>query len=174
MDLKTLVLILPIIFMIHDFEEIIFFKDWLNKNEIELNQRFPKLAKKLIPHFKKLSTSSFAIGVAEEFLLISLISVFAAINQNYKLWYGIFIGFSIHIIIHILQWLIYRKYIPSIITSFIVLPYCIYTFMKINELKILTQNEKIIWSLIGLIIVYLNLFLVHKLIGKIESTKHNN
>lgn len=169
MDLQTIILLLPVIFMIHDFEELIFFKKWINDNEFELTRRFPKLSKKLLPHFKNMSTASFCVGVAEEFLLISTISVFAVINERYEFWYGIFIGFFIHILIHIIQWLIYRKYTPSIITSFLVLPYCFYALNEINELKIMQLNEKIIWGIFGLLIVLLNLLLVHKIITKFEE-----
>ena len=169
MDLQIIILLLPIIFMIHDFEEIIFFKKWINDNEFELTHRFPKLSKKLLPHFKNISTESFAVGVAEEFLLISIISVFAVINEKYELWYGILVGFFIHILIHIIQWLIYRKYTPSIITSILVLPYCFYALNKVNDLKILQLNEKIIWGIFGFLIVLLNLLLVHKIIIKFEE-----
>ncbi|WP_394812262.1 HXXEE domain-containing protein, partial [Riemerella anatipestifer] len=51
-----LVLLLPIIFMIHDFEEIIFFKKWVQKYEVELTQRFPKIGKIIINHLKSIST----------------------------------------------------------------------------------------------------------------------
>ncbi|MGJ1204686.1 HXXEE domain-containing protein [Sphingobacterium lactis] len=169
MELKILVLIFPIIFMIHDFEEIIFFKKWILRNENELTRRFPKIANKLLPHFKNISTSSFALGVAEEFLIVSIISVFAIMNEDFKLWYGIFIGFFIHIIIHIIQWIIYRKYIPSIVTSFLVLPHCFYTLEKLNESKLLELNDKILWGVIGFVIVILNLLLVHKLIAIFEK-----
>lgn len=169
MDLKILILALPIIFMIHDFEEIIFFKKWILNNENELNGRFPKIAKHLILHFKNISTSTFALGVAEEFLLVSIISFLAVYNFAFELWYGIFIGFFIHIIIHIIQWIAYRKYIPSIVTSFLVLPYCIYTLTEINELNILEISEKLFWGVIGFIIVVINLLLIHKLMVKFEK-----
>ena len=42
-EINILIALLPIIFMIHDFEEIIMFKPWLTKNSTEIKRRFPKL-----------------------------------------------------------------------------------------------------------------------------------
>ncbi|MFT3947620.1 MAG: HXXEE domain-containing protein [Agriterribacter sp.] len=173
MDLKLLVLILPLVFMFHDFEEIIFFKKWFKNNKDNLLRRFPKIATKILPHFENISTASFSLAVAEEFILLSAISVYAVYNEIYLLWYGIFIGFFIHIIIHIIQWIIYRRYIPCIVTSFLVLPYCIYTFVKINEWEIFTVNEQVIWGLLGFIIIVLNLLLAHKLIANFDKWLKN-
>lgn len=172
MDLKSLVFIFPIVFMIHELEEIIFFKKWI-ENEKDLLRRFPTIAKKIVPHFKNISTSSFTVGVAEEFILASIISILAVLSNNYKIWYGIYIGFSLHLIIHIIQWIIYRKYIPNIVTSFLILPYCIYGFIKINEWQLISPLEQITWGLIGFTIIILNLILVHKLISKFEIAVHS-
>lgn len=166
MDLKTLILLLPVIFMLHDFEEIIFFKSWLKRNRNELLRRFPAMAPKLLSHLESLSTPAFTFIVAEEFLLVSIVSLHAATTGYYQLWYGVFMGFSIHLIIHLIQWMIYRKYIPTMVTSVLMLPYCIYTFLKVNEWGIFKTGDKILWSVLGLIIIFINLLLMHKLISK--------
>ena len=169
MDLKSLVLMLPLVFMVHDFEEIIFFKKWLKNNKDNLILRFPKIAKKLLPHFENISTASFSLAVAEEFILLSTISIYAIYSEKYLLWYVFFIGFFIHIIIHIIQWIVYRRYIPCIVTSFLVLPYCIYTFVKIHEWGLWGMYEQIIWGSVGFIIIVLNLFLIHSVIAKFDK-----
>ena len=74
MDLKFLVSIFPIVFMFHDFEEIIFFKTWLTKNKDLLQKKFPAVSKRILPHINKLSTAAFSLAVAEEFILLSIIT----------------------------------------------------------------------------------------------------
>lgn len=154
---------LPLVFMFHDFEEIIFTKQWIKKNKANLHQRFPKLAARLLLHLEKLSTEAFSLAVAEEFVVLSLVTVYALYSGDYRLWYGLFIAFSVHIIIHIFQWIVYRKYIPCIVTSILVLPYCIYSFLKMSEMEILTFQQKIFWGVSGFVIMVINLILVHKL-----------
>ena len=98
MDLNTLVLILPLVFMIHDFEEIIFFKKWLSNNRNILIRRFPKVATRLLPHFENISTASFTLAVAEEFILISVLSIYTACNESYALWYFIIVVLNLLIL----------------------------------------------------------------------------
>lgn len=163
MDLNFLVALLPIAFMLHDFEEIIFFKPWLKKNEDILLSRFPVLSRHILPHFKKISTSGFALAVAEQFVLLSLITYTSIWIESYYVWFAVFMAFSIHLIIHVFQWMVFRKYIPTIITSILILPYCIYTFMEFIKAKILSINEIFIWTIIGITMMLVNLAIAHRL-----------
>lgn len=167
-DLHLLIILLPIVFMLHDFEEIIFFRRWIEHHADELQERFPKIARRVVPQLRGLSTAAFALGVAEEFILLSLISVHAYSTGFYGLWYGAFMAFSIHLVLHVLQFAFYRKYIPCIVTSLLLLPYCIFTFVYFEEMELLTWQEKILWTGLGFIMMVINLVIVHKLIGKIK------
>ena len=74
-DLDKIVAIFPVVFMLHDFEEIIGFESWLKNNREELAKRFPRIEKR----FDKggmflLSTSTFAFAVCVIFVLVSLMS----------------------------------------------------------------------------------------------------
>lgn len=148
------------IFIFHDFEEIIFMQVWISKNRWYLYERFPILSKKLLPHFDNITTSSFALGVAEEFILISIITVVSYIMNWYSLWLGLFIAFTLHLIIHCFQTLIVRKYVPAIVTSIICLPICMYIIEHIVQL--FTLEIVIFYSIIGFIIMVVNLGIIHK------------
>jgi hypothetical protein len=149
--------------MIHDFEEIIFFKLWINKNKNYLTEKFPKIAHRLLPHFGNISTSGFALAVAEEFVLLSLINLGTVMFDNYILWLAAFMGFFVHLFVHIVQWLILKRYIPGIYTSFFALIYCGYTFYIILTDNIFQASEIVAWTMIGLVIVGVNLLFAHKL-----------
>lgn len=41
--IELLMLLLPIVFMIHEYEEIMMFRRWLDGNREELKRRFPKI-----------------------------------------------------------------------------------------------------------------------------------
>ncbi|MCB2360887.1 HXXEE domain-containing protein [Clostridium estertheticum] len=72
-NIQVIIWLFPLLFIFHDLEEIIFMQAWISKNRLYLCERFPILSKKLLPHFDNITTSSFAFGVAEEFILISII-----------------------------------------------------------------------------------------------------
>jgi len=175
MNTSTFIISLfPIVFMFHDFEEIIFFKPWINKNSAYLRERFPRLSNNFLPRFESLSTSGFALAVAEEFVLLSLITYGSIYFDNYYLWLATFMGFFIHLIIHVIQWIILKKYIPTIITSLISLPYCIYTFIRILEINMFQVFEIVLWTFIGLLIIGVNVLFAHKLGRTLDTRIKNN
>ena len=151
-NFSIIVWLLPIVFMIHDFEEIIFFESWLNKNREYLTAKFPKITKRL-PFFNNFSTSTFSFAVAEEFVLLSLITLFSVIFNSYLLWLAAFMGFFAHLLMHLGQWIIFKRYIPAIFTTFFALIYCIYALYGIISNNIFTTSEIILWSIIGIVIL---------------------
>lgn len=162
-DFKTIVWLLPIVFMIHDFEEIIFFKTWIIKNKTGLSQRFPRISKRFLPRYENLSITAFSLAVFEEFILLSVITVLSVLFEHYFLWLGVFMGFFIHSIIHFIQWLILRKYIPAIYTTIISLVYCALSLKLILKENFFTASEIILCTFIGFILVGVNLLFAHKL-----------
>lgn len=159
-DINLMIWLFPILFIFHDFEEIIFMEWWVSKNSQYLSERFPRLSKKLLPHFDNITTSSFALGVAEEFILISIITVVSYVTNWYILWVGFFIAFTLHLIIHCFQGLIFGKYIPAIITSIISLPICIYIINYV--ISLFPLKAIVLYSILAFIIMVGNLILVHK------------
>ena len=166
---SLLVWLLPIVFMVHDFEEIIFFKSWINKNKDYLTAKFQKISKHFLPQMENLSTSAFALAVAEEFVLLSLITVGSVIFDNYLLWLAAFMGFFVHLLLHLGQWFILKRYIPAIFTTFFALIYCIYTLHEIIENNIFQTSEIFLWTIIGFVLVGANLLFAHKLAKKFDG-----
>ena len=163
MDFKTIVWLLPIVFMFHDFEEIIFFKGWITKNRQTLAERFPKLSKRFITRFEALSAQAFALAVAEEFIILSVVTILSVIFDSYLLWLGFFMGFFIHLLVHLIQWIVFRRYIPAIFTSIISLIYCIFALNFILQNNLFETREIVFWSVIGLVFLVVNLLFAHKL-----------
>jgi hypothetical protein len=164
-----LVSLLPLVFIFHDLEEIIFFKRWINKNSDYLALRFPKLSTKILPHFQNTSTAGFALAVAEELLVLSAITYLSIFFDNYYFWFAAFMAFSIHIVVHLAQWLIVRKYIPVIVSSVLATPYCIITFLFVVNNNLLSVSQMVSSTFIGLILMALNLIFALKLAAKFDS-----
>ena len=114
------VLLLPILFIFHDMEEIIGF-GWFFRNNPEIFERFPKITKA----YKDYTTAGMALAVYEEFIPFFGISLMAYYLENdvlYTVWFGLMISLTAHFIVHILQSIYVKKYIPSLPTSIICLP----------------------------------------------------
>lgn len=91
--LKLIIILLPVVFMLHEYEEIIMFRHWLDRNRDELKRRFPQFEQFLARrgHFDY-STATFAIGTVHEFILISLISFCTVWLDAYQWWFAAFAG----------------------------------------------------------------------------------
>lgn len=162
-DFLIMVMSFPIVFMIHDFEEIIFLKPWIRKNKAYLSEKFPELSKRIFPRYLRLSTSAFTLAVAEEFVLLSGITFGSVYFDIYYLWLAAFIGFFIHLVGHIVQWMIVRKYIPVIVTTLLVMPYCVYVWIEIIKNQAFQFTEIGMCAIIGVVLVGINMVFAHKL-----------
>ncbi|AWI03577.1 HXXEE domain-containing protein [Clostridium drakei] len=153
----SLIWLFPLIFMVHDFEEIIFQEWWFNKERLSLLKKYPKVVKE----YEQISTAGFALAVSEEFIVLLIISLTAIVFRWYYLWLGTLVTFLIHLIIHIVQWAIYKKYIPAIITVIPAVIYSIYAIRFIYKSSNMMLLPGIMWSIGSMIIFLANLFFAH-------------
>ena len=172
MDIKLLIALLPAVFMLHDFEEIIMFEPWLKKNREEIRRRFPSLDKILSRSHDRLSTPAFAVAVMHEFLIIAVITYLSLYFDSYAWWFGAFAAFSLHLFVHIGQWIIFRKYVPFVVTSILTLPYCGYTFVQFLQVTNLSVGQMIFWMVVGVALTVVSFFPVFYLAGRFEDWKN--
>ncbi len=155
--LLFLMTLLPVVFMLHDFEEIIMFRPWLRRNSDELKARLPRFEAFLTRcGLFDYSTSAFAVAVCHEFVLLSVVSYGALYAGAYGWWFAAFMAFFLHLFVHVGQWIVYRKYVPVIVTSVLSLPYGFYTLGLFIEAAGLSVSEMIGWSVVGLVAMALS------------------
>ena len=158
MNLPALALSLPLVFMLHDFEELIGAEPWLRANRAALLQRFPRFAPPLLAHMQRMAGAPFTCGVCLLFVLLTLLSFYAALSGDCRLWYGVLAAFTAHLFVHLLQWALWRRYIPCILTSLPALPYGIWALAQDFPL---TAAEKWHWSSVAALLVLALLALLH-------------
>jgi hypothetical protein len=168
MKTETIMWLLPIVFMIHDFEEIIMMKPWVTKNSAFIASRFPRLAARMLGHFEGLSTSAFALAVLAMFLLVSTVTLISVELELYALWAGVLIGFLVHLLVHIGQFIVVRRYVPVVITSIIAAPYCVWALIVVNERHPLPPGPTLAWSAVAIVVIAVSLPLVHASAARFE------
>jgi hypothetical protein len=162
------------VFMIHEFEEMIFLPAWLEKNKSELARRFHGLPGRLLNRIGGLSAPAFALAVFEEYLLLVLITISAVYFGFYLLWAGVFMAFSIHLVVHVVQWLVVRKYVPFIVSSILCLPYCAYVFKTLLGRMEADGRTWVLWTLAGIFLSVLNLAAAHKMAILFDKYRSRN
>jgi hypothetical protein len=126
--------LLPAIFVVHDFEEILTMESWLGANRERLRrlaERFPLMRFSL--GALDVTQKQFAAAVMVEFLIISGVTALCfLIPQSPEIMF-VYICFNaalfIHVFIHAAQSLFLKSYTPGAVTAVVVLiPGCIIIF----------------------------------------------
>jgi hypothetical protein len=168
MKTETIMWLFPIVFMFHDFEEVIMMSPWVAKNAEFITQRFPRLAARMLPHFRGLTTSSFALAVALMFLIVSTVTLISVELDLYALWTGVLIGYFIHLVVHIGQFVVVRRYVPVVVTSFITAPYCVWAFLVIRARCAPPWGETILWAAAAVVVIAVSVPLAHALAARFQ------
>lgn len=158
--MQEIIWIFPILFIIHDMEEIMGFELWLKKNRTLLDRKYPKISSTYKPY----STEGMAAAVMEEMMLCLVICIISRFTEFYGLWLGTFVAYTIHLIVHIGQTIVIKKYIPAVITSIICLPLSIWFIAVSISTLSYSISQVFAYSLIGIVIIAGNLKIAHWII----------
>ncbi|MGM9732904.1 MAG: HXXEE domain-containing protein [Prevotella sp.] len=123
----------PALFLIHDLEEIVGFKSWIERYGEVVGERFPRFA----PMLRGYTTEGMVKAVVEEFALCVLFTSLASTGKLpiLLLWYGAFAAYTFHLVVHIVQSVVLRMYVPAVATSVLLLPISLWLMYK--QLKFL-------------------------------------
>ncbi|HBE79262.1 MAG TPA: HXXEE domain-containing protein [Firmicutes bacterium] len=168
--MSFIVWMLPVIFMLHDFEEIIMVEVWGKRYQKAIDSTWPKRPPFGLNYVSTYQTPTFSIAVEIEFLLFSLISLFSVIFQNYFLWYGAFLGVTLHMIfIHMLVCIPFKHYVPGVITSIIFLLPSVWFLYSAKQLLHYNVNTILSACLLGIALTIVALPALHKLMGPLSK-----
>lgn len=136
LDVANAIWLFVIVFMLHDFEEIISVEHWAIKNKCESEEK-NSLIRQKIWSFWNVNSYLFAKRDVVIFLTMSVITIITVFNLN-QLWsvkfYTFFLIFVLfHNVLHILQTVILRTYTPGLYTAvLLVTPYTIFLLILIG------------------------------------------
>lgn len=164
--MNNIMFLFPIFFMIHEFEEIIMLGKWKEKHLSDLYRRFPSISKRA-DDIMKIDVVNFSIIVAEEFLIVSALTVTSVLSGNVIYWFCCLSAFSVHLLIHLVQFMVWGKYIPAIVTTVLCLPYCIWALYETSHM--LTHEELILYAITGSVAGGINLLCMHKLVKAVNQ-----
>ena len=166
MEIYKLSFIAIVLFMIHEFEEIIFIKKFIEKNKVVKDMKNELFLKKKANYP---STETISLMIAEEFIILSTLLFIASEFSMYEIVLSLFIVYIVHLLPHIYDALRYRKFSPGSRTSFIIFPLGILIIWNI----ILNKKIHLVILILCVIIIgflmILNLLFLHKISKKIDK-----
>ena len=165
MEIYKLSFIAIVLFMIHEFEEIIFIKKFIEKNKVVKDMKNELFVKKKESYP---STETTSLMIAEEFIILSTLLFIASEFRMYEIVLSLFIVYIAHLVPHIYDALRYRKFSPGSRTSFIIFPLGILIIWNV----ILNKEINLVIFILCVIIIgfmmILNLLFLHKISKKID------
>ena len=153
---------LPILFILHDFEEMIVMPLW----KIRHHQKLATFKKQFFGSVTQ--GSAFAVGVLEEFIILVFISGFCQITQNNLLYLSFLIAYTSHFIIHYIMCLQFRGYVPGVVTVTLELPMVLMIIFHYwpSDVSLLSV---VVYLLLAMVIAFSNLKIMHLIMQKIQK-----
>ena len=131
--MKDYILLLPLIYLFHDFEEMIGF-GWFFRTNPQLFKKHPHLT----AAYRDFTQEGFVLGVYEQLILffggLSLLAYYFPCRPLYGIWFGMLLALTGHFVAHIGICIYVGKFIPSLITSIICLPISALIIVKTAQL----------------------------------------
>lgn len=170
---ETLLWLFPAVFVLHEAEEVLFLPSWLQRHREWLLHCFPRGFSRLLPFFDGISRTTFAGIAAEEFVLVLGVTALAAWADVCYPWLALFLAFGVHLVVHLLQGLLIRRYVPVVATSLIGLLYCGWGLRTLLQLGMFSLREYVLCAVAGCLIAGANLLAMHALAATLRRRPRN-
>ena len=163
LDTQSLVWLLPICFIIHDFEEIVSWEAWMARNGAELVRRVPPALSSLANEFVKKSTAQVSLVVFLIFSVTATSAFLAATTGYYPLFLALMSMFFLHGFGHLGQAIILRRYVPGLVTSgLVVIPYGVFASVRVLSEHIVDLTALLEFYIAGVVLMLPFILLMHK------------
>ena len=146
----------PSLFMLHELEEIIWMPSFVKK----LSTQFPN--NRILSYY---TPFAFNAIVLEQFLILLLSLFLSYWFNNYTIYTTIVIAYIYHVLGHLIQTVVIRKYVPGLLTGIFTSLFALCNLK--NEFPIKLYG----YSLFTLLVIILNLVVSFMILHKISHKK---
>ena len=88
-------------------------------------------------------------------------------------WLALFLAFGVHLVVHLLQGLLIRSYVPVVASSLIGLLYCGWGLRTLLERGLFSLREYVFCGVAGCIVAAVNLWTMHALAATLRRRPRN-
>lgn len=154
MDLYSLFLLFPSIFMLHEFEEILLYPCFMRRN--------PKLQLQFLAD--TFTPFRFNAIVCQEFILLLIVLGLSIYFESFDFYITVIIAYVYHVIGHIIQSILLQQYVPGVLSGIITGGYCTYQIYD----AVLANYWVLAYSFITLLIIIVNIVLCFKVLQMLQ------
>ncbi|MDF7663495.1 HXXEE domain-containing protein [Bifidobacterium sp. ESL0763] len=155
--------ILPIVFILHDFEEMIMVPAWKRRESGSTNG-IKRRAFGAVTDGPALCS-----GVAEEMVLLVIVSIACSLTGGTTLYLTSCGAYTFHLVVHILACPLARGYVPGAITALAEMPFMAWLIVAYWHIDRSGWPVYLLWQAAALAVFASNLKLIHTLMPKIQT-----
>ena len=146
----------PALFMLHELEEIVWMPSFVKKISIQ----YPN--NRILSYY---TPFAFNAIVLEQFLILMTSLYLSYQFNNYSIYASIIIAYIYHVLGHLIQTVVIRKYVPGLLTGILTSWFSLY-YLNPN-----IPIELFGYSLFTLLVIVLNLVVSFMILNKINHKK---
>ena len=146
----------PSLFMLHELEEIVWMPSFVKKISIQ----YPN--NRILSYY---TPFAFNAIVLEQFLILMTSLYLSYQFNNYSIYASIIIAYIYHVLGHLIQTVVIRKYVPGLLTGILTSWFSLY-YLNPN-----IPIELFGYSLFTLLVIVLNLVVSFMILNKINHKK---
>ncbi|WEV76156.1 HXXEE domain-containing protein [Bifidobacterium sp. ESL0800] len=155
--------ILPIVFVIHDFEEMIMVPACKRRESGSMNP-IKRRAFGAVTDGPALCS-----GVAEEMVLLVIVSIACSLTGGTTLYLASCVAYTFHLVVHVLACPLARDYVPGAVTALIEMPFMAWLIIAYWRIDQSGLAVYLFWQAAALVVFVVNLKLIHTLMPKIQT-----
>ncbi len=165
--MNELVWLPPLLFILHDMEEIVWALAW-KRGEMG-RKRY--LQMRFTPFGTADSTCGFSFCVYEELLILTAASLLGRCCGFYGLWFGLLAANILHLVVlHLVgTTLVYRSYVLGLVTAGLTVIPAVWVLIRAERLLGYTGWQLTAWVVLGVAIAGGNLRFLHRRASKIGA-----
>ncbi|MFT8703171.1 MAG: HXXEE domain-containing protein [Oenococcus oeni] len=145
--------IFPLIFMLHELEEIAFMPGWVAKVKANKNNWLTEM----IP---EISAKNFTLMVLEEYILLLIITLLCWWTKNLDFYFAVILAYNLHILFHIGQAIIFKGYIPGLFLGIVSLGLA--SWLIWLTVDYVSWDKIFVFLPLAILIIVVNLISIHK------------
>jgi hypothetical protein len=168
-DLAPTLWLLPVIFVVHDAEELFTMASWLARHRRELDQLagMNGVTARMV-HSLATTTPQFAIAVGFFLLMFVAVTAGASMSLRRGPWlyaYACLLGgLFLHVFTHVGQAVLVHGYAPGVIGAVVVIiPGAVFVYRRLFQARLLTLQTAVVTALVGLGLFVPAAMLAHRL-----------
>ncbi len=151
MSLNVVAWVSVTLFLVHEFEEIVFIKPWLRRHRND-----PRARRTAFWSFADTTTSTIAALIFEEYVLFVIVAFISVSMGNAALLAGLLVPYALHLVGHIIEALRLRMRTISVATSVATLPWYIYAVLHLAQGAERGVVDTAIWSVVFFVVIAAN------------------